>query len=258
MNNILFFKSFKFRLISHKRRTHTDNSRGIDSHFLARMKSGSGRIVTLDGVELHLREGDVFYLPLGLSYNSYWTPSEIDGTVEWESYGFIYFPDNADRRYSMKVLAPSKTALSLLDRLSESMTVSAASVGLLYSFLGEIMPQLEQTCNDPKAALLSRASEYILKDPDFRVPELARHCGMSESGLYAFFKSYANISPIGMKNKLQIEKAVELLGSTDLSVEEISDRLNFCSVAYFRKVFKEITGKTPSAIRKEQFQKYNL
>ena len=74
---------------------------------------------------------------------------------------------------------------------------------------------------------------------------------MSESGLYAFMREHGHTTPIGLKNRLLVEKAVELLSSTDLSVEEISARLGFCSSAYFRKIVKEQTGKTPTQLRKD-------
>ncbi|MBQ8415607.1 MAG: helix-turn-helix transcriptional regulator, partial [Clostridia bacterium] len=78
----------------------------------------------------------------------------------------------------------------------------------------------------------------------------ARFCRVSESGLYATFRSEWNCTPIVMWHRVQIEKAVNLLFSTDLSVEEISTRLEFCSASYFRKVFKEITGQTPREVRR--------
>ena len=53
-----------------------------------------------------------------------------------------------------------------------------------------------------------------------------------------------------MKHRLQTEKAVTLLTATDLSVEEISSQLGFSSAAYFRRVLRQITGKTPREIRK--------
>ena len=89
--------------------------------------------------------------------------------------------------------------------------------------------------------------------PDFKVGDLARHCSMSESGLYAFFREYAGTTPIDMKHRMKVEQAIGLLATTDLSIEEISDRLKFSSAAYFRKIVKEQTGKTPSALRREYY-----
>lgn len=252
MDNMLFYNSFYFTTYIYKTPHHTDNSAGISSHYIGRLCKGNARIVTDTGEVLTLNAGDVFYLPLGLRYHSYWSPeSGGEHTVELESYRFGYFPCKSGKRYALQKILPTEQALALLDRLAADKTVLCSSIGLLYAFLGEMFPRMTVADSTPQKALFSKAKHYIAKHPDFRVPELARHCGMSESGLYAFFRSYADTTPIEVKNRIQTEKAITLLGSTDLSVEEISDRVGFQSVAYFRKIVKAQTGKTPTEIRKE-------
>ena len=251
MNDINFSKSFSFRLLSGRAERHTDNSMGIPCHFMARMRCGSARFQPLSGEDFHVTEGDVFYLPQGLQYHSYWFPDEEHGCVEWESYGFVFFPNPKGYRYRAQRLSPDADALALLDRLARELTVSPATVGTLYLFLERVLPHMEQIDADPHRVMLERIRLYIEAHPDLCVPELAKHCRMSESGLYAFMRKHAGSSPVGLKNRLQIEKAVDLLRTTDLSVEEISARLGFCSSAYFRKIFKEQLGKTPTDLRKE-------
>ena len=82
MDNINFCNSFKFQTITHRTPRHTDNSGGIDLYFFAEMKSGEGRIVPLSGGEITVGAGDIFYLPRGLKYHSYWSPDE-SGKVEY-------------------------------------------------------------------------------------------------------------------------------------------------------------------------------
>jgi AraC family transcriptional regulator of arabinose operon len=256
MDNALFYNSFGFRILSAKKYRHTDNSRGIDRHFLARMQRGTARFVTSAGEEMRVAPGDVFYLPLGLCYHSFWTPE--DGVVEWESYAFQYFPDRSGKRYAMQKLAWSAEMTSHLDALAADLRVSPTSVSHLYAVLGEALPSLRETEQDPKKKLYAKARGYIHAHPHLRVSELARHCGMSESGLYAFFKSYANTTPIAEKNRILAGRAITLLGSTDLPIEQISERVGFQSVAYFRRILREVCGKTPTEIRREQRAKFGL
>ena len=254
MNDIFFYNSFSFRTLILKQYHHTDNSSGIPCHFIARMRSGSARFVTLDGEEMTVVRGDTFYLPMGLKYHSYWTPDGSDEpSAEWESYGFKTFPHPVKTHYKMQRLSPDAESASYLDQIYESKAVSPSSVGWLYLFLGKLLPQMEEKNPDPQAQLLAKAKRYIAERDDFKVSELARHCSMSESGLYAFFRSYAHTTPIDMKHQLKVEQAVQLLSSTDLSIEEISARLKFSSSAYFRKIVKEQTGKTPSTLRRENY-----
>lgn len=252
MNNTLFFKSFVFRIHSFRTPRHTDNSKGIDVHFIARMRSGRGEIYEKGKRVLTLEAGDVFYLPEGFCYNSYWMPDEKTHTVEWESYGFKYFPDGSGYKYAPTKLYPSGETLEILDRLAESMEVDSLSVGRLYSFLGSVSNDFKPMNINDGDDLLLKAREYISEHSELRVPSLARYCGMSESGLYAFFKAKAGMTPIEMKNQMQAERAVNLLLTTDLSVEEISCRLGYRSIAHFRRIVRANTGKTPTEIRKNQ------
>lgn len=46
-----------------------------------------------------------------------------------------------------------------------------------------------------------------------------------------------------------VQNALDLLAHTDLTIEEISSKVGFSSSNYFRKVFFDITGKTPKEVR---------
>lgn len=252
MERILFYKTFTFRTIRLESFRHTDNSAGIPCHFVARMLSGSGIIRAISGEELHLRAGDIFYLPMGLRYHSYWTIDEReDRSVSWESYGFTHFPIPNETRYTMQKISPSMEAIQWLNRLAQDQTVSPASVGYLYLFLSEVLPHLHVSRLNQKATMLQTAFDYIQQHENFAVSELARACGISESGLYALFRDYANTTPIEIKHRLKTEQAIALLSTTDLAVETIASTLGLCSSAYLRKILKKQTGRTPSQIRKD-------
>ena len=251
MKQTLFYNTFSFQTVYLKSFRHTDNSKGISTHFVARMKSGKGIIRAVSGEELHLESGDVFYLPLGLQYHSYWSVDKTkEPSVSWESYGFIHWPVHHEGRYVMQKINPSAEASRWLDLLEQNQTVSLASVGYLYLFLSEILPDLLIAESDPKSALLQTAFDYIQQHKSFTIPGLARACGISESGVYALFRDYADTTPINFKHRLIAERAVYLLTSTDLAVETIASTLGLCSSAYLRKILKKQTGQTPLQIRK--------
>jgi AraC-like DNA-binding protein len=251
MEQLLFCKTFSFQTIHLHTFRHTDATAGIPTHFIARMRHGSGVIRALSGEELHLCAGDIFYLPLGLQYHSYWAVEEAeDRTVSWESYGFTHLPLRDEIQYKMQKIKPSETALQWLDRLAQDQTVSPSSVGYLYLFLSEVLPEMESEESHPKQALLEKALDYIQRHEGFTVPELARVCCISESALYSLFRTYAGATPIEIKNSLKAERAIALLSTTELSVEAIAASLGFCSAAHLRKVLKKHTGRTPSQIRR--------
>ena len=252
MKQTLFCKTFNFLTIRLKSSRHTDNSKGTSCHYVARMQSGSGIIRALSGEELHLSAGDIFYLPMGLQYHSYWmTDKSEDQSVSWESYGFTHLPIPNETRYAMQKIHPSATAVQWLDRLARNQTVSPASVGYLYLFLSEVLPDLRIAEPDPKAALLRTAYSYIQQHEKFTVPDMARACGISESGIYALFRNCVHTTPVEIRHRLIAERAVAMLTTTDMTVETIASSLGLCSSAYLRRILKKQTGQTPSKIRKE-------
>lgn len=252
MEQALFCNTFVFQTIYLRSFHHTDNSKGISTHFIARMQRGSGIVRATSGEELYLSAGDVFYLPMGLQYHSYWYVDEAEApAVSWESYGFIHLPVNNEARYVMQKINPSAKAIQWLDCLNRDQTVSPASVGYLYLFLSEVLPHLCVREHNPKSVLLRTAIDYIQKNEDFTVSELSHACCISESGLYALFREYAHATPIEIKHRLIAERAVKLLTTTELSVETIASTLGLCSSAYLRRILKKQLGQTPLQIRKE-------
>lgn len=258
MEHTIFSKSFRFRTFTLHSAVHNDNSGGISAHFLARMKCGSGRIENLDGERLALRAGDVFYLPMGLQYHSYWTPDSDAGIVSWESYGFAILPEFESNRYKMQILHPTEECTPLFDRLSVLNESSSEALGLLYRLMGSLLPTMESVGRGKQEALLQAARAYLREHPACKMIEVAKHCCISESGLYALFREHAGTSPVKEKNRMQIEASLEMLRYTDFSIEQISEFLHFSSAAYFRKLFKEEIGKSPTQVRREQAFRHTI
>ncbi|HZX73643.1 MAG TPA: helix-turn-helix transcriptional regulator, partial [Cyclobacteriaceae bacterium] len=63
------------------------------------------------------------------------------------------------------------------------------------------------------------------------------------------FKTYTGISPGQYLLQLKIERAKMLLADPTKSIKTISYELNFESMFYFSKLFKEKTGLSPENYR---------
>lgn len=73
---------------------------------------------------------------------------------------------------------------------------------------------------------------------------------MSTSRFFPLFRRSLGLSPVEYINHYRINRAVILLMSSEgHSVEEVSEATGFQSAAYFRRVFKKITGKSPRDYR---------
>lgn len=90
---------------------------------------------------------------------------------------------------------------------------------------------------------IERNSAYI----DFE--SAADFMGLNSSYFSRCFKKLSGMSFSSYLNTVRIEKAVELLRSANgLSVAEIATSCGYETLRHFNRVFKEITGYTPTAL----------
>ncbi|MDE6337830.1 MAG: AraC family transcriptional regulator [Muribaculaceae bacterium] len=79
--------------------------------------------------------------------------------------------------------------------------------------------------------------------------EIALRVGMSYSSFRQHFREYTGRAPASYLRILRLERAMELLTRTTLTVKEIAYTLNFKSPDYFSLQFKKAFGRSPSDYR---------
>lgn len=65
------------------------------------------------------------------------------------------------------------------------------------------------------------------------------------------FKKEKGVTMQQYHNSVRMDEACRLLCSTLMSISEIADKLGFSDVLYFSRCFRNYTGKSPSAYRKD-------
>ncbi len=221
---------------------HTDMSAGCDVHYLAMLTKGTARIRT-DTETLHLRCGDIFYIPRGLRYHSYW---QGDPEIEFLSFGFLTMPVRDQKSYLLQTIPHNAGLADQLKQIPlQGNLVGSRALSLFYGALAEALEQMTHSQDGQLSGIADRAMGYIRKRPFASVPDIARACGVSEPYLYARFRRATGLSPNQYRQRILCERAKELLLTTDLTVQAISEQLHFSSPSYFRKVFLRHTGQTP-------------
>jgi AraC-like DNA-binding protein len=82
-----------------------------------------------------------------------------------------------------------------------------------------------------------------------KVSELAEECCLSVSRFSHLFREITGKSPVEFTQTIRLERAKELLSTTDLTIREISERLNFYDQNYFSKNFTRYFGMSPTDYR---------
>lgn len=99
-----------------------------------------------------------------------------------------------------------------------------------------------------KQALVKDVKKYLSENINIKISldDISRHFMVSSSTMKTVFKEVTGEGVITYFRNLKIETAKYLLEEGYESVEEIAMRLGFDTQGYFSRVFKQVTGKTPS------------
>lgn len=101
------------------------------------------------------------------------------------------------------------------------------------------------------------ALEYIQNNYHYgiRVSDISEYVGISRGYLHTLFTKNLNQSPQEYLVNYRITRAEHLLSITDLSVEGVAQSCGYSDPLVFSKLFKKKTGRTPSAYRREDWER---
>ena len=219
-----------------------------------------GRAVFHDfesGEDIELLPGDVIFVVQGCCYCSHWwgDPQASYVSIHFSFEHMGAFPKDG-RFYLQKVrgeLLPDDIGESY-ERMLQSYADGEQAFKTLESFykiLGSVVPHLGFR-SAPRDLRIASAIEYIEQNYQRAITadELAAHSNMSVSRFFPRFRAETGMTPVEYVNSYRVNRAILLLISDGgLSIEEIAERTGFESSAYFRRVFKAQTGKTPREYR---------
>ena len=124
----------------------------------------------------------------------------------------------------------------------------------------------EQTERTESRPVLSEADRAFLEKMDKLIHDnlsneelsakfLTDHLAMSRASLYNKVKALTGIGVNDYINRIRIERSVQLLTNTDLSINEISYEVGFSYPRYFSTSFKQMKGMTPTKFKEESRKK---
>lgn len=221
------------------------------------------------GKRFTLTGGDILFIPQGGTYISDW---KTDGRLI--AAHFLYSPRGI--KYPVSKVSGKESLLdsfmtmlsdwqTIRDKADASLKLGAAAsdihnlsvilhmTGTWSIIMSEIIPELEAIPVPAPDPRVDAAMNYISAHMCERITisDIASAVCVSPSHLHAIFRNTLGVSPIEYKLRLQTDEAQRLLiARPDLTVGEISDRLGFASDIYFRKVFRNQTGMSPTAFRR--------
>lgn len=123
--------------------------------------------------------------------------------------------------------------------------------GLVYALLFAIARHngKKNLANNVKTSglQLEKAIAYVEMNyqSNFKISDLAAECHMSETHFRRIFQEKMNMTPIEYVNFVRVKKACELIDKTDISMEEVAEKVGFITPSTFNRNFRKIIGTSP-------------
>ncbi len=228
------------------------------------------------------KEGDMVFtgpnLPhLWRSDNSY-----FDSKNGLETHGVvIYFPDDflGNSVFAMdefeeiaQVLQKSERGIEINGKTNQAIRLMMQE--LLYMKGGQSIIQLLQILNkmvdsadcqpitqagyinlnkESETDRMGQVYEFVMKNfkEKITLEEVSEIANLSVSAFSRYFKTRVNKSFSDFLSEVRISHACKLLHEAEMNISEISFECGFFTLSNFNKQFKERTGKTPLAYKKD-------
>lgn len=133
--------------------------------------------------------------------------------------------------------------------------LASTSLLRLYPGASKSSSLAEQSLDENETALAGKIEKLINLDKVYHEPtysraDLARECGAPEATVSRVINIHFGKSFPQLMNEHRIEDAKRLLVQTDAPVSKIASEVGFNSLPSFNRVFKDMTGDSPTSFRK--------
>lgn len=239
-----------------------DKGRILNGYYLVFISKGKGILDMDNKSTTAINAGTCFFLFPGI-----WHRYRPDAKFGWEEYwvGFngaypaslvkngIFSPDNAivDVGLNVELLNLFHTLMKITSLAEPG--YQQIAIGITLQILGVVITasKYEQPSVSLEKRLISKA-KFILQesiDNPLNLEEMVKELPMGYSKFRKVFKDICGISPNQYHLDLRLNKAKDLLTTTNLTINQIADQTGFESIFYFSRRFKAKNGISPKLFR---------
>ena len=94
--------------------------------------------------------------------------------------------------------------------------------------------------------------EADISNPDMTIAGLCEAASLSHTQVYRKLKALIDKTPSQFIRSIRLEKAIQLLQSTDMNVSQVAYEVGFNDPNYFSRSFQQEFGMSPSSLKKDQ------
>lgn len=100
--------------------------------------------------------------------------------------------------------------------------------------------------------LVEQIEQIVLRDfssPSLCLDSISAEIGLSSNYLSRIYRAVRGISILNQITAVRMQEARELLSTSSVSIQDISERCGFTTLSYFYRIFKKENGITPAEYR---------
>lgn len=235
--------------------------RTLDEYHVVYITRGRGMFEARGVRRLAIEAGDVFVIFPGV-----WHRYMPDPKTGWDEQWIGFRGDLAERFLRAPFFRQTKPVLRIgadealrrkfIDLVLEAERNPAGTpfscAGRIIEILGLLQERVRSVgASGRVSAVIREAQNQILKKASQPLDffGLAQSLGVSYTAFRRSFKQQTGVSPARFQNAIRLNRARDLLASTELTVSEIALQTGFETVFYFSRAFKKKTGLTPKGYR---------
>lgn len=253
-------------------RTVLEREGYISNHVVSIVLAGEQRIFTYDDSRIHIKSGEVLFMPRGIYYVSDLLPQE--GTFN----SLLFYFDNAIIHEFL-----ANTQLTNLDRTSVPDHLKFGNVSKVQLFASQLLEMYSSQSSLKSGILKLKILELIhllndLSKPQqfanflfqltlpqkrniksfmeknfskpLKIEDYAYLTGRSISTFRRDFKSFYNTTPQQWLKEKRLKKAIQILNHKEISVTQLAYEVGYENISYFIKEFKKKVGQSPKQYMK--------
>ena len=241
----------------------------FDSHtfFEVAMQIGGTSLLQIDSRYYQLQPGQIAIVPRNQVHRMGFEAESSPATMLWMNItgdmtrsGYTtYEKDSPQKIWGCDLIIPGGFIISEVMGELDSSPVTPENLDAIAIYLQFFLMQLERKLTFVDEATEANWNEQVANEikhyisnhlsSSLRLSELADVVSISACHLSKIFKQATNQTITGFIQQIKMEKAIEYLLSSSLSISQIASQLGFYDQYHFSKSFKAATGLAPTAYR---------
>lgn len=130
--------------------------------------------------------------------------------------------------------------------------MNAKNIESMYTLISDAVEQICSQYTPENNLFVNNVTSYIDKvysDNSISVTSISEHFGLHPTYMSNLFKEKTGIGLLEYINKVRINKSIEIMMNTNLTINEISEKVGYLNANTYIRVFKKLMGVTPNKYR---------